>query len=388
MSAIKRFENVMYKKLPDRVPFVPKIWVDLASNITEVPYIEIINDPELAMRTVVEAGIKLNIDAVRLFIFPTRKVTKHGQQFYQIDRDGKRIGAIDLHGGWGTRFENNTCFDISNEEMVANYNFWHTREPVIKNKADAKCIKVPSASFYEESGYGNMVKKMLTIANDKTCCIGDCNSGTLTFYAAMRGFNHALFDFIENPSLVHECMEKGIQISIERAKFFINHGIKILRYNDSIANMSVISPEHWRKFIYPYLKMFSDEVHKYDNNARIYCHICGNVLPIVNTLVESGFDCIAPLDPLGGFNISNIREKTGDEMTLMGGINTLSFVQSTPSEIMEEAKICIEQGGKSGNFILGSGCMIPRSSKVENIQAVVIAAESYGLYKNGSLVRV
>ena len=30
----------------------------------------------------------------------------------------------------------------------------------------------------------------------------------------------------------------------------------------------------------------------------IYCHICGNVLPVVELLVDAGLDCIAPLDRL------------------------------------------------------------------------------------------
>lgn len=72
-------------------------------------------------------------------------------------------------------------------------------------------------------------------------------------------------------------------------------------YNDSAGNMSLLSPAMWRKFIAPNLTYFCKEVHSYCPEAKIYCHICGNILPILEDLIETGLDCIAPLDPLGGF---------------------------------------------------------------------------------------
>jgi uroporphyrinogen decarboxylase len=70
----------------------------------------------------------------------------------------------------------------------------------------------------------------------------------------------------------------------------------------------------------------------------------------------------------------------------MGGVNTLSFVDHAPEDIIEEARQCIQQAGKEGGYILGSGCVVPPSTSIENLKALRTAAETYGIYKNGKLV--
>jgi uroporphyrinogen-III decarboxylase len=139
--------------------------------------------------------------------------------------------------------------------------------------------------------------------------------------------------------------------------------------------MSVISPATWRQYVYPHMKTVCDTLHSYGNDARIYCHICGNVLPIVDDLLNAGLDCIAPLDPLGGFSVLDIRNRVGDDVILMGGVNTLSFTDATCDEIRAEARICIDHGYRQGRYILGSGCVIPPTAKRENIEALVQEAE-------------
>jgi uroporphyrinogen-III decarboxylase len=149
--------------------------------------------------------------------------------------------------------------------------------------------------------------------------------------------------------------------------------------------MSVISPKHWRTFIFPHIKEVCTELYHYHPEVKIYCHICGNILPIAEDLVETGLDCIGPLDPLGHFTPGEVRKRVGDAVSLMGGVNTLSFIDSTPEEIIEEARGCIIQAGEKGGYILGSGCVVPRDAKRENVEALRIASERYGIYRDGRL---
>ena len=179
-----------------------------------------------------------------------------------------------------------------------------------------------------------------------------------------------------NPLIsIHAVMEKGAARSIERGKFNLDLGLRILRLNDSMGNMSLISPQHWREFIFPHMKTVCDDLHHYSPDVRIYCHICGDIMPIIELLAEAGLDCIAPLDPLGGFSVADARRAVGDKMILMGGIDTLSFINSTEDQITAEAQRCLQEGtvGRS-RFILGSGCVVPRGTNKEMLQAVSAVA--------------
>jgi len=207
----------------------------------------------------------------------------------------------------------------------------------------------------------------------------------MAFLVCLRGMDRALMDLLENPELVHVIMEKGVAIAVEKAKFNLDMGIKILRLNDSVGNMLVISPAHWRTFVFPHMRDVCSAIHDYDKDAKVYCHICGNVLPIAEELVETGLDCIGPLDPLGGAEPGQVRERVGNAVSLMGGVNTLSFIQRKPEEIEQEARRCIWSAGQRGGFILGSGCVVPRSATRENLLALRRTVELYGVYDNGVL---
>jgi len=97
-------------------------------------------------------------------------------------------------------------------------------------------------------------------------------------------------------------------------------------------------------------------------------------------------DCIGPLDPLGNFTPAQVRKRVGDAVSLMGGVNTLTFLVGTPEQIIEESIACMHQAGARGGYILGSGCVIPREAVKENLLALRGAADVYGVYENGRLM--
>lgn len=329
MNAFERVYTAMSNGQPDRVPYIPKIWVDLAAKLTNTELIDVIRNPQLALDVLAEAGIMMGVDAVRQFHFPERKISVEEENVFELNAKGGKRGRIDMMGGLMTYLYDVEDYKMEDPYVMAHHHYWASNKPFIEKIEDVKKICVPDKSYYKEIGWDTRQKKVMDYVGDKIALIGDCDSATLAFYEAMRGIENAMYDLIMHPELVHAVMDKGTAIAIEKGKFNIDLGLKILRLNDSIANMNVISPDSWREFIKPHMKEVCDELHGYDKNVKIYCHICGNIMPIIEDLIEVGLDCIAPLDPLGGFSVKEIKEKVGDKVALMGGVNTLSFLDST-----------------------------------------------------------
>lgn len=385
MSSEERIGRAILGGVPDRVPSIPKIWVDLAAKLTGTDLRAVIEDPLLALRVIAEAGLEVGADGARQFHFPARSTVVEDGVVFEVDRKGNRLGRVDMEGGLRTYLFDVDDFDIEDPYDMAYNHYWTAEEAFVEDMGDVENIAVPDKGFYEEIGCGRRQREIMDFVDDRIALIGNLHSATLTFCEEMRGYERSLRDLVKNPQLVQGMMEKGAEIAIERGKFNLDLGIKILRLNDSIANMSAISPKHWRKFILPQLKNVCDALHDYDREAKIYCHICGNILPVAEDLLETGLDCIGPLDPLGGFSPGDVREVVGDRVSLYGGVNTLSFVNEGPEDIVEEARSCILQAGKSGGYILGSGCVIPREGLRENLEALKTAVDKYGVYSEGEL---
>jgi hypothetical protein len=371
--------------VPDRVPVVPKIWVDLGARLTGTPLTEVVIDPLTALEVIARAGKICRVDAVRQFHFPTRRVREQGQRVFEVDDRGEVLGEIDMAGGLGTHLLNPRHFDITDPRFMAYHHYWSAEEPFVRDIDDARRIAVPPKGFYVEQGCGERQRRVMAELGAEIAVFGDCSSATMAFLVCLRGMNRALLDLIEEPDLVQAIMAKGVDIAVEKGKFNIDQGLKILRLNDSVGNMSVISPEHWRRFVFPRMKEVCDALHAYDPAVRIYCHICGNILPIAEDLVATGLDCIGPLDPLGNFSPAQIRDRVGDAVSLMGGVNTLTFLNGGPEQIIEESVACMQQAGSRGGYVLGSGCVVPRGAPADNLVALREAADRYGIYEQGQL---
>lgn len=380
-----RAYKAMTGELPDRVPYIPKIWVDLAARLTGTDLLEVVQNPQTALEVLLAAALDVGADAVRQFHFPERNTVTCDGSVFEVDDRGRKIGIIDMAGGLSTRLFDNADYRIDDPGVMAYYHYRTPPVPVIRNLKDAANIAIPTREYLNHIGWGRRQRNILESAGTRIAIIGDCGSGTLAFHECLRGMENAMYDLVDERELVHRVMEKGVAIAIEKGKFNLDLGLRILRLNDSVANMSVISPAHWREFVKPHMRDVVAELHHYNPEAKIYCHICGNILPVLGDLAEIGLDCIAPLDPLGGFTCAQARELAGDDISLMGGVDTMSFLNASTAEITEEARTCMLGAGKRGRFILGSGCVVPRGSPRENLTALRDAAIRYGTYSGGEL---
>ncbi|MBI3985588.1 MAG: hypothetical protein HY343_01595 [Lentisphaerae bacterium] len=386
MTPAERLYTAVSGGVPDRVPVVPKIFVDSAAHITGTSLIDVIQDPLTALRVILEAGLAVGVDGIRQFHVPPRRVVREQGMVLEVDESGRKLGEVDMLGGLTTKLFNGDDFHLEDPCQMAFLQYWTSDEPFIHDLADVQRMAIPSKSFYEEIGCGDRQRAIVKMAGDRIALIGDCISATLCFCAFLRRTPNALTDLLDRPRLVHALMEKGVAYATERGKFSVDLGFNILRLNDSIGNMSVISPRHWREFVFPHIKAVCDELHRYHPGVRIYSHICGNILPIIDDLIKTGLDCIGPLDPLGGFTCAQVREIAGNRVALMGGVNTLSFVENTPEEIIEESRRCIAGAGVRGGYVLGSGCMVPPGSRRETLAALMTAVKRFGVYRNGVLI--
>jgi uroporphyrinogen-III decarboxylase len=296
------------------------------------------------------------------------------------------VGRIDLAGGLQTHLDDPSLFDLSEPYWSCYHHYFTADEPFITKEDDVRRMVVPDAGFFDAEGWADRQLEVAASVGDDLCLIGDCSSATLAFVVTMRGLERTMFDLMESPRLVHAIMERGAEIAVAKGKYHIDLGLDVLRLNDSVANMSVISPEHWREFIFPHMRDVVTELHAYSADALVYCHICGNVLPVLEDIVATGIDCIGPLDPLGGYTPAEARAVVGDRVSLMGGVDTQTFVNGTPEQVEIEARAAVaggalQRGDHAGKelapagFVLGSGCVIPRTAKRENLIALRTAVE-------------
>jgi len=74
-------------------------------------------------------------------------------------------------------------------------------------------------------------------------------------------------------------------------------------------------------------------------------------------------------------NFKKLKKIIPKEIALIGNLDPVKiFLQSTPNEVAESTRSLKESMKDTKNFILSSGCDIPISTPLENIEAFMKAA--------------
>ncbi len=307
---------------------------------------------DLVIRVVQQTGC----DGLRLFVKPEpMRVARvgyngDGDELIVLDREtGDRIGRIDTHGGGGFIPDRQT----PPPETLDEYR---------------KRLEVMRREFTDEK------MELLRQARARVLelFVASAPGGiTMNTYTALRGREQAMLDFFERPDFVHAAMDMQADVIIERAERLLETGIDCLYIGDPAASASLISPKHFQRFCLPAYQKFCR--HFKGRNTLIYIHVCGNSKPILEMLADTGADVVEPLDPLGGVQVADAKRRIGQRVALMGGLNTLTLASGTPDEVRDEAIQKCREGGPQG-YILAAGDMVPPSTSLANLQAMVDVA--------------
>ncbi len=167
----------------------------------------------------------------------------------------------------------------------------------------------------------------------------------------------------------------------ELGKISASLGAEIAFSGDDIAgnNGLLMSPSHFKEFIYPAMKKLYKKWKSY--GLYILKHSDGDLYPIMDLLVDTGLDCLHPIDPLAGMSLARVKKEYGDKICIMGNVNCAgNLVHGTRGDVVDEVKRCIDTAGPGGGYILSSSNSIPNSVKPENYTAMVEAVKEYGVY--------
>jgi uroporphyrinogen decarboxylase len=197
----------------------------------------------------------------------------------------------------------------------------------------------------------------------------------------LRGQANFLMDMIEHPKLVHELIDIALSHDLRVAERMIKAGVDVIVLGDDYAdkNGPMMSPRHFREFILPGLKRAVENAHQ--AGAYVVKHSDGNIMPLMDMIVETGIDAINPIEPPAGMDIAHIKENYGDRVAIIGNIDCGALLCEAPvEEVRKVTRETIKVAGPGGGYCLSSSNSIHSSVKPENFMAMVETLRECGTY--------
>ena len=117
-----------------------------------------------------------------------------------------------------------------------------------------------------------------------------------------------------------------------------------------------MSPAQFSEFVTPYLARLCQGMRDFGFYA--IKHTDGNILPILDQMVQAGPHALHSLDPQGGVDIAEVKRLHGDELCLIGNVNCGMLDTGTDEEVVESVKYSLEHGMPGGGYIFSpSNCV-------------------------------
>ena len=199
--------------------------------------------------------------------------------------------------------------------------------------------------------------------------------------AFLRDTQQFLIDMIERPSFVHELIDVALSYDIPAMVRMVQAGVDVVVFGDDYAdkNSTLMSPKHFQEFILPGLKRCVDAAH--DAGALVVKHTDGNIMGIIDMIIDTGIDALNPLEPQAGMDIGLIKQKYADRIAIVGNIDCGYLLSQAPTEeVRQVTRHTIEIAKPGGGYCLSSSNSIHSSVKPENLLAMVETLREFGTY--------
>ncbi len=197
----------------------------------------------------------------------------------------------------------------------------------------------------------------------------------------LRGYSKFLMDVVLNPDLVRELVTLSIEHNVAVGLEAIKLGADIVVTGDDYADNSgpLISPRSFHNLFLPGFRKLVSYIKK--SGAYFIKHTDGNIMLLIDGFIDAGIDCIDPIDPVAGMDITEIKKKYKEKVAIKGNINCADTLSNrSVADVVREVKECILKASPGGGHIISSSNSIHSGVKPENYRAMLDTIREYGTY--------
>lgn len=173
------------------------------------------------------------------------------------------------------------------------------------------------------------------------------------------GMSEFSFRMADNPDGLKREAEQRVNAQLEYGERLLKHGglDGFCMCADYCLNQGpFMSPTQFADFVTPYLAKL---IRGYrDMGFYAVKHTDGNIMPIIDQLVQAGPHALHSIDPQAGVDIAEVKRLYGDRVCLIGNVNCGLLDTGTDEEVVESARYALRHGMPGGGYVFStSNCV-------------------------------
>jgi uroporphyrinogen decarboxylase len=199
----------------------------------------------------------------------------------------------------------------------------------------------------------------------------------------IRGFENLLADYLINIEFVEAIYDKLYKLNTHISLSATNAGVDMIRLVGDVAmqDRMLMAPESWRAIDKPRLARLIEECRNVKPDLFFFFHSDGNIMEIMDDLVEIGFNVINPIQP-ECMDPVEVKRRWGSKITIHGGVSVQrTLPNGTTEDVKREVETLIKECGYNGGLIVAPSNNIQPDTPIDNIIACFHSARDFDLLK-------
>lgn len=193
--------------------------------------------------------------------------------------------------------------------------------------------------------------------------------------SSIRGMTNLLMDMIDDPDFVDDMMDGYTRLNMQVMDLIADRIPCEAIYgggDDCDQRGPMMGIERWRRFVKPRLAKLIEHSHLL--GKPYIAHMCGNVMPLVEDLLDIELDVLESLQS-EAMDIYELKRITQGRMSLIGGLGVQHLLPfGTSEQVAFETRRLMKELGKGGGYVLSSCKPLMKDVPVENAVAFIETA--------------
>ena len=240
---------------------------------------------------------------------------------------------------------------------------------LIDTPEDAANLVVPAVGAGRTGECVRAIELVSQMITDRPILAGVI--GPFSLSGRLMEMTEIMYKAVDEPEMVHEVLDKVTRFLIDYSLAFKAAGANGIVMAEPAAGL--LSPSWNAEFSSDYVKRIVDAVQ--DDNFLVVYHNCGNTVPLIDDIVETGA-CAFHFG--NAIDMANIINKVPADRLVLGNVDPATqFARGTQESIIESTRNLLAKMNGHSNFVLSSGCDIPPRTPLANIDAFFAAAAGH-----------
>jgi uroporphyrinogen decarboxylase len=311
----------------------------------------------------VEAAVEIGLDCMQVGLVPV--------YFIEVPSD-ERLLMKDVFGRvWEARNNEGNFNPYYLYGTMNTPEKWEETKAKLQGELTEKYCKM-AKKFYRRINKRHKDKIFVVVTNDLAGVFESASQGMgMSYYSKMLH---------KNPKFIKEVHEVIAQFTADMYMSYMDSGAEVFIESGDLAYHSgpMMSPKKFYEVLLPAYRIITDAVH--ERGGKVVLHTDGQVTPLLDFVVDCGFDGLQSLEPTANVDLALVKKKVGDKLSLWGNIDvSYILVNATKHEVFDYVKNSIKIAGPGGGYVVSGANMHP-GVNVPNLKWMVEATKEFGTY--------